>query len=86
MYKDTEITKRTIKENLSLPQEDVTITHKLNLYKRLEIEGTDRQRVSPAAQLLSETTAKLIDYCCQKKLTEIRNHEVVSRFFSSINR
>ena len=44
---------------------DLKIVHKLT-EAHLNVQGTDRQKVLPAAQILSNTTARAIQWCSQK--------------------
>lgn len=52
---------------LNISTSELTLAHKLT-EQHLNVKGSTRQRVRPAVQLLSNTTAKAIKYCGEKGL------------------
>lgn len=50
---------------LDVSTTELTLAYKLSRY-HLELRGSERQRVRPAAQIFSNTVAKAIKYCGEK--------------------
>lgn len=59
---DIFVGKEYIEKMLLLNESELNIIHKLNKF-HLDVKGTERQKVIPAAQLLSGKTAKSVVYC-----------------------
>lgn len=54
---------------LSVSSNEITIIHKISRY-HLDAKGSGRQKVLPAAQLLSNTVSKAIEYCGKNGYTK----------------
>ncbi|XP_071574859.1 uncharacterized protein [Temnothorax nylanderi] len=59
------VDKKCIERILSINSRDMKISHNISQY-HLDVQGSERQKVRPAAQLLSETTASSTEWYGQK--------------------
>lgn len=73
-----------IKKIISSSRDDLKIAHKINDY-HLSIKGTERQKVRPAAQLLSNTVAKAVEWCGMEGFLSNTHWKETSTFIKLIN-
>ncbi|KAK9712222.1 THAP domain [Popillia japonica] len=80
------ITKDSIQKLLEVANSELTICPKINS-SHLELTGPQRQRVRPAAQLLSHsrTVAKALEYCGTNNMLPATNWRDTSNFILMIN-
>ncbi|KAK9712221.1 THAP domain [Popillia japonica] len=78
------ITKDSIQKLLEVANSELTICPKINS-SHLELTGPQRQRVRPAAQLLSRTVAKALEYCGTNNMLPATNWRDTSNFILMIN-
>lgn len=83
-WKGKKIENSVIQKFISLNSKDLKIAHKIT-DDHLTVQGTDRQKVLPAVQLLSNTTAHALRWCSEKSFllkTEVRL-QILQHLFSS---
>ncbi|KAF2896683.1 hypothetical protein ILUMI_09498 [Ignelater luminosus] len=73
-----------VEKIITASNDDLKILPKISRY-HLDVRGSERQKVRPAAQLFSATTAKAIEWCGQKGLFENTNWQLTSRVFKLFN-
>jgi hypothetical protein len=79
------ISKDSIEQFLKISDpSDLKIGHKISQHM-LDVRGSQRQKVSTAAKLLSETTANAIKYCGDNKLISDPNYRATSAFIKLVN-
>lgn len=83
-YNDIHIDFRCLEEIISLNKHDLKISYKLE-QKHLDVKGVERQKVSTAAQVLSDTTAHAVHLFGLNKFLKSENWEVCANFFKAVN-
>lgn len=78
------MTKQTIEKILILSQNDLKLAHEITAY-HLNVEGSQRQKVRPAAQLFSSTVAQAIKWCAIKNFLPDDNWLELSYIFRVFN-
>jgi predicted small secreted protein len=79
------ISKNSIKQFLKISDSsNLKIVYKITQHM-LDVKGSQRQKVSTAAKLLSETTANVIKYCGDNKLISDPNYRATSAFIKLVN-
>lgn len=76
--------KACIEKLLSTSNTEITFANKISQY-HLDVQGNERQKVKPAAQLLSNTVAKAIEYCGSNGGISNFNWEECQKFIKLIN-
>lgn len=84
-YEDKTLTKDCIEEILKLNNIDLRIPHKLDR-KHLDASGTERQKVSLAAQLFSHTTAQAIEWFGRNDFLTCENWSECADFFELVDK
>jgi hypothetical protein len=80
------ISKNSIKQFLKISDSsNLKIGYKITQHM-LDVKGSQRQKVSTAAKLLSETTANVIKYCGDNKLISDPNYRATSAFIKLVKR
>jgi hypothetical protein len=78
------ISKTYFEELLQTSTTELTLAHKLSQY-HVDVRGSERQRVRPAAQLFSNTVAKAIAYCGEKGFFKNNSWEETFHFVQLMN-
>jgi len=81
---DRLIDKKCIQKVLAINVKDLKVAFAISQY-HLDIKGSERQKVLPAAQLLSNKTACAIEWCGQKRYLENTNWKETSNFIKLCN-
>ncbi|KAJ3665375.1 hypothetical protein Zmor_000872 [Zophobas morio] len=82
---DEMITKNCVESLLKISQSsELKIAHKINSY-HLDVKGSQRQKVKPAAQLLSNTVSKAVEWCGDNKLIPDKNYKNTASFIKLVN-
>lgn len=79
-----DVNKSCIIELLAASSDDIKIVHKVTDY-HLSVRGSERQKVKPAAQLLSATLAKALEWCGSRSLFSNFSWKETSKFLGLIN-
>lgn len=80
------ISKTCVEELVKLSsQSDLKLAYKIT-QTHLDVKGPQRQRVKPAVQLFSNTTAMALEFCFEQKLIHNENHKDTVDFFKLINK
>lgn len=83
-YKDKLMNKFFIERLLHVSNSELTIAHKISQY-HLDVKGTERQKVRPAAQLFSNTVSKAIAFCGAKKIITENGWQETAELVKLIN-
>lgn len=84
IYKNKIINKECVDTLLSGSASELTIAFKINSY-HLNLKGTERQKVQPAAQLFSNQVAKSIEWCGKKGFMENKNWKETAELIKLTN-
>lgn len=76
--------KSCIKKIVQFSNNDLKIMHKITEY-HLSVRGTERQKVRPAAQLLSNTVANAVEWCGMEGHLQNMHWKETSKFIKLIN-
>jgi hypothetical protein len=78
------IDKSCIEKIIRASTDELKIAHKINDY-HLNVRGTERQKVRPAAQLLSNTVAKAVEWCGMEGFLDDMYWHETSKFVKLMN-